>query len=269
MKRAAARKRFGQHFLTDRAVVERIVDTVSPGPEDLLVEIGPGRGVLTRPLLDRCGRVHAVEIDRDLAAALSVTFAKHDNFVLHVGDALRFDFRQLSETLGGPLRVVGNLPYNISTPLLLRLLSQIDVIRDLVVMVQKEVALRLAAEPGGRHYGRLSVVVGRRCRVSSLFDVPPQAFSPPPKVDSAVLSLRPLVNPRGVTVSDAAFERVVRVVFSQRRKTLRNVLRGEISAEALTKLGLDPGARPQQLSVEEFSDLAAALAARHEQESPA
>lgn len=263
MKRATARKRFGQHFLTDRATVERIVDAISPGAEDLLVEIGPGRGVLTRPLLDRCQRLHAVEIDRDLAAELSATLAKRDNFVLHVGDALRFDFRRLSEELQRPLRVVGNLPYNISTPLLLRLLSQIDVITDLIVMVQKEVALRLAAEPGGRNYGRLSVVVGRLCRVNALFDVPPGAFSPPPKVDSAVLSLRPLANPRGAPVSDEAFERLVRIAFSQRRKTIRNTLRSEISAEALMTLGLDPTWRPQQLSVEQFSDLAAALATRH------
>ncbi len=250
-----ARKRFGQNFLHDPRVIDRIVRAINPRRDDRLVEIGPGMGALTEPLLAAVDRLEAVELDRDLVPRLAERFgaALH----LHNADALQFDFCSLAAA--GPLRVVGNLPYNISTPLLFHLLDQSACVHDMHFMLQKEVVDRLAAAPGGGDYGRLSIMVQQRCRVEALFDVPPGAFKPAPKVYSAVVRLVPYtISP--VAVRDAAvFARIVAKAFTQRRKTLRNNLKGELDAETIAALGIDPGRRPETLSVAEFARLADAV----------
>lgn len=253
------RKRFGQHFLHDPGVLARIVAAVDPRPGERLVEIGPGQGALTRPLLERCGRLLVVELDRDLAAELaSRDWGAAGKLEIHQGDALRFDFAALAlpET---PLRIVGNLPYNISTPLLFHLLEQAHAIRDLHVMLQREVVQRLAATPGSHDYGRLSVMVQYHCRVEPLFGVGPGAFRPPPRVDSAVVRLVPHTLPP-VTVDDPArLAETVRRAFSQRRKTLRNSLSGWLEPSAMATAGVDPGARPETLDLAAFARLANAV----------
>lgn len=248
------RKRFGQNFLHDSRVVDRIVRAIDPHPGDRLVEIGPGLGALTAPLLACVAPIDAVELDRDLIARLTDRFG--DRLRLHSADALRFDFCALAAE--GRLRVVGNLPYNISTPLIFHLLDQAACVQDMHFMLQKEVVDRLAAAPGGGDYGRLSVMVQQRCRVERLFTVPPGAFHPPPKVDSAVVRLVPYETPP-VTVADPAlFAHIVARAFSQRRKTLRNTLRGELDADTIAACGIDPGRRAETLSVAEYGCLAEA-----------
>jgi 16S rRNA (adenine1518-N6/adenine1519-N6)-dimethyltransferase len=250
-----ARKRFGQHFLVDRHCVRRIVEAIDPQPDDLMVEIGPGLAALTRPLLERVRHLAAVEIDRDIAAALRSEFAA-DRLTVCEQDALEFDFT----SLGGGLRVVGNLPYNISSPLLFRLAAACPALRDLHLMLQKEVVDRMAAVPATAAYGRLSVMLQYRFHVEPLFGVPPGAFRPPPKVESTVVRLRP-VQVRGVAVTDESiFSEVVRRAFGQRRKTLRNALKGLVSEDALIALGIDPGARGEALSIEAFAAIANATA---------
>jgi len=251
------RKRFGQHFLHDPAVVRRIVAAVDPRPGEVLVEIGPGGGALTGPILERCGRLDAVEIDRDLAAALLASpWARDGRLVVHTADALDYDFAALARDRGGRLRVVGNLPYNISTPLLFHLLDAASEIQDLHVMLQREVVDRLAAAPGDPAYGRLGVMVQFRCAVERLFSVGRGAFSPPPRVDSAVVRLVPLATPRAPVREAARFAEVVRRAFSARRKTLRNALAGLVDAAGFARAGVDPGTRPERLSVEDFARLA-------------
>ena len=257
-----ARKRFGQHFLHDPAVVRRIVAAVDPRPGEALVEIGPGGGALTGPILERCGRLDVVEIDRDLAAALLASpWARDGRLVVHTADALAYDFAALARDRGGRLRVVGNLPYNISTPLLFHLLDATSVIQDLHVMLQREVVDRLAAAPGDPAYGRLAVMVQFRCAVERLFSVGSGAFSPPPRVDSAVVRLVPLATPRAPVREAARFAEVVRRAFSARRKTLRNALAALCDATVLTATGIDPAARGETLAVGDFVRLANALAA--------
>lgn len=254
----APRRRFGQNFLHDPQVIQRIVDHIDPAHTDHLVEIGPGRGALTRPLLASGATLDAVELDRDLAALLHRELGTSPAFRLHQADALVFDFTGLAQ---GPrsLRVVGNLPYNISTPLLFRLLPLAPLIRDMVFMLQREVVERLAAGPGDDAYGRLSVMVNYHCRVEPLFDVPPGAFTPRPQVMSAIVQLIPH-DPLPAPVRDLqALETVVRAAFNQRRKTLRNSLRGIIPADGLSALGIDPGARAETLSVADFACIADAL----------
>ena len=249
-----ARKRFGQNFLRDPGVISRLVRSIAPGAGQRLLEVGPGQGALTEPLLEAAGgQLEVIELDRDLIPGLRVQFFDKPGFVIHEGDALKFDFRALQGD-GPPLRVVGNLPYNISTPLILHLLRAGDAISDMHFMLQKEVVERLAAEPGGADRGRLSVLAQYYCRVESLFTVPAEAFVPQPKVESAIVRLTPAA---GVTARDEElmFE-VVREAFAQRRKTLRNNLRGRLSAEALTALGIDPARRPQTLTVAEFVRIA-------------
>lgn len=250
-----ARKRFGQNFLRDHTVIDRIVRAVNPRPGERVVEIGPGLGALTGPLLQALGRLDVVELDRDLIPHLQEKFAAAGELRIHQADALRFDFR----TLAGPdeaLRVVGNLPYNISTPLIFHLIEQAGAIRDMHFMLQKEVVDRLAAASGTADYGRLSVMVQYYCKVERLFTVPPGAFHPVPKVDSAVVRLLPYREPP-VRVDDAdCFARVVAQAFSQRRKTLRNTLRGLVAAETMTALDIDPGRRAETLSLGEFAALA-------------
>ncbi len=251
------RKRFGQNFLTDRRVIERIVSAVAPGPQDHIVEIGPGQAALTNALRPHCQRLTAVEIDRDLAAVLRERFANDAGFSLIEADALRLDFSSLSP---GPLRLVGNLPYNISTPLIFHLLQSEATISDFHVMLQKEVAERMTAEPGGKTYGRLSVAVALAAQTDLLFEVPPGAFFPPPKVQSAVIRLRP----RGKALPWPALDQVLQAAFSARRKTLRNAL-GKLFTEAqLAAQDIDPGLRPERLTPDQFLGLAEALSARQE-----
>ncbi len=247
------RKRFGQHFLHDQGVLQRIVAAVDPRPGQHLVEIGPGPGALTAHLIQRISPIDAVEIDRDLAATLRARWP--GELRLHEGDALEFDFTRLAAERGGKLRLVGNLPYNISTPLLFHFLAHRQCITDLTVMLQKEVIDRMAAAPDTDDYGRLTVMLAPWLAIEKLFDVGPGAFRPPPRVWSAVARLTVLPEPRFAV--PAAFGVVVARAFSQRRKTLRNSLRGLIDAPAMLEAGLDPAARPETLSAEQFARLAA------------
>jgi 16S rRNA (adenine1518-N6/adenine1519-N6)-dimethyltransferase len=238
-----ARKRFGQHFLHDPGVIRRIVEAIAPMPEDALVEIGPGQGALTRPLLERTKHLEVIEIDRDLAAALAAEGIK-----VHVADALAFDFGVFPKGV----RIVGNLPYNISTPLLFHLLRYADRVRDLHFMLQLEVVERMVAKPSTPEYGRLSVMLQARFAMAKLFRVAPGAFRPPPKVDSAVVRLAPLGAPLGCDAK--VFEQVVREAFSARRKTLRNAL--SLKPEDYTELGIDAKLRPENLSPQDFVRIA-------------
>ncbi|GAA0581646.1 16S rRNA (adenine(1518)-N(6)/adenine(1519)-N(6))-dimethyltransferase RsmA [Halomonas salifodinae] len=254
-----ARKRFGQNFLRDAGIISRIVRAIGPRPGERLLEIGPGQGALTGPLVEAAGALEVIELDRDLIPGLRVQFFNYPDFVIHEGDALKFDFRALRGE-GPALRVVGNLPYNISTPLIVHLLGAGDAIADMHFMLQKEVVERLAAAPDTADWGRLSVMAQYYCRVESLFVVPPEAFVPRPKVDSAIVRLMPHASLPHPARDEALLFDLVREAFGQRRKTLRNNLKGRISAEALSDLGIDPGRRPQTLSVEEFVRIANSLA---------
>ena len=247
------RKRFGQHFLRDQSAIHRLVTAVAPRAEELLVEIGPGRGALTGPLLDAGARILAIEIDRDLAALLQAQYADRCGFSLLQGDALNIDYRQLAGA--GKVRLVGNLPYNLSTPLLFWLLSQREAIADMHFMLQKEVVARLAASPATKAYGRLGVMVQYHCQVEPLFEVPPAAFTPPPKVDSAVVRLRPRETPEPPAADPQLFARLVNLCFQQRRKTLRNCLRQLLPAAALESRPVSLGARAETLSVAELVEL--------------
>ncbi len=251
------RKRFGQHFLRDRSVIHDIVAAFAPRAGEPIVEIGPGEGVLTRELLQRVTPLHVVELDRDLVAHLRATFPA-PQLIVHEADALEFDFRTLAPA-GTRLRLLGNLPYNISTPLLFHLLEQADGIADMLFMLQKEVVDRLAAEPDTADYGRLSVMIQYRLRVEPLFEVPPQAFFPPPKVDSAVVRLVPHKIPPVQVNDPQVFSQIVKAAFAARRKTLRNNLKGIMSAERLAALGIDANRRAETLTLAEFACLANAL----------
>ena len=251
------RRRFGQNFLADAHYVERIVAAVDPRPGDRVVEIGPGLAALTGRLIDRAGRVVAIEIDRDLAARLRERFAA-ERLELHEADALAFDFA----ALGGDLRVVGNLPYNISSPLLFHLADQDEHLRDLHVMLQREVVARMTADPGTADYGRLTVMLQTRFAIERLFTVPPGAFRPAPKVESAVARLTPLRERKPAIADDALFARVVAAAFGQRRKTLRNALSTVADSATLEAAGIDPGARGETLSVADFVRLANVTAGR-------
>ncbi len=248
-----ARKRFGQNFLHDRHVIDRIVRAIHPKAGERLVEIGPGLGALTLPLLQAAGRLEVVELDRDLIPKLAELCAGKGELVIHSADALKFDFCSLAAE--GKLRLAGNLPYNISTPLIFHLLEQARCIDDMHFMLQKEVVERLAAKPDTSDYGRLSVMVQFRCKVEQLFTVPPGAFTPAPKVESAIVRLEPYAEPP-VAVDAAVLEKVVAQAFGQRRKTLRNTLKGLLDAAAIEAAGIDPQRRAETLSLEEFAALA-------------
>ena len=252
--RPPRRKRFGQHFLHDPAVIERIASAVHPRPDDRLVEIGPGRGALTRHLLAGSGTLDAIEIDRDLAGLLRTEFAGSPGFTLHETDALEFDFAALAHARGGRLRVVGNLPYNISTPLLFHLLQHTGAIEDLHIMLQREVVARMAAKAGDPEYGRLTVMLAPWVSIERLFDVGPGAFQPPPRVWSAVARLT--VRPEPAFPVSEHFGAVVAAAFAHRRKTIRNALRDLLSLEQIEAAGLDPGARPETFPPEAFNALA-------------
>ena len=251
-----AKKRFGQHFLTDRHYVERIVAAIAPQPGDAMVEIGPGTGILTRPLAERLDHLHVVEIDRDLAAALRNEFPR-EKLTVHEADALDFDFGALP----APLRVVGNLPYNVSTPILFRVAALADRVRDCTFMLQREVVERMVAEPATPDYGRLSVMLQYRFEMALALRVPPGAFTPPPKVDSAVVRMRPLAADRPRARDESLFPRIVAGAFEQRRKMLRSALRGLVDPRAFEAAGVDPTRRGETLSVREFIALADAAGA--------
>jgi 16S rRNA (adenine1518-N6/adenine1519-N6)-dimethyltransferase len=251
------RKRFGQHFLTSSETIEQIVSAIAPREGETIVEIGPGQAAITRPLVALASEFHAIEFDRDLAAALKTEYADNDHVTIHEADALKFDF----SSLGTNLRIVGNLPYNISTPLLFHLLEYQSCIADAHFMLQKEVVDRMCASPGGKSYGRLTIMLGCKMEVVSLFDVPPTAFSPPPKVMSSVIRMRPIPEP-GIEVIDTdLLATIVRSAFSRRRKTLRNALQGVVEVEDLTAVNIDPGNRPEQVPIADWVSLANHIAA--------
>ncbi len=249
-----AKKSLGQHFLHERGVVEKIVLAVDPKPGDRLVEIGPGQGAMTFPLLDRHGRLTAIEFDRDLLAPLADAARAHGELALVHANVLDVDFTALAA--GTPVRLVGNLPYNLSSPILFHALDHAAAVRDMHFMLQKEVVDRMAAGPGSKVYGRLSVMLQAWCEVTALFTVGPGAFRPPPKVDSAVVRLVPRA-PETVGIDDPArFAAIVRDAFGQRRKTLRNSVSKLVGEASIRAAGIDPQSRAEQLEVADFVRLA-------------
>ncbi len=253
-----ARKRFGQNFLQDQQVINQIISRFHPQKGECIVEIGPGLGALTWPLLEQIDELHAIELDRDLVERFEADPRASGHLHLHQHDVLDFDFSSLISS-SASLRIIGNLPYNISTPLLFHLLEFAPIIQDMMLMLQKEVVQRLTASPGGKNYGRLSVMVQAQCAVEKILDVSPGAFTPPPKVDSAVVR----IVPHATAVFDVAhsenFARIVKASFKQRRKTLRNNLKGLLNESEISAAGVDPSARAETLSLEDFSALATQL----------
>ena len=258
MKRA--KKRFGQHFLHDPGTIDRIVRAIAPGAGDRIVEVGPGRGAITLPLLEALGTLDVIEIDSDVVPRLEERCAGRGELRVHLADALEFDFRSLRGS-GPPLRLVGNLPYNISTPLLFHFIAQLDAIASMHFMLQKEVVARMAAKPGSKAFGRLTVMLAPWVRVEPLFDIGTGAFSPPPKVISTFFALHPYASPPFAIQDHDVFARVVLAAFAQRRKTLRNSLAGVMDAAAIAAAGVDPAARPETLAPAEFAALAAQVRA--------
>ena len=252
-----ARKRFGQNFLSDPNIIRKIIDAIRPVPGETMVEIGPGLGAMTDPLIERLEHLNVVEIDRDLIARLKERYTP-ERLTIHEGDALKFDFA----TLGAPLRVVGNLPYNISTPLLFHLAAFADQVTDMTFMLQKEVVMRMVADPGTDDYGRLSVMLQYRFRMARLFDVPPGAFRPAPKVTSSIVRMVPLPPADLAAQDEALLERIVAAAFGQRRKTLRNTLRDFLGEEDFAALALDPALRGERLSVADYIAIANHVSSR-------
>ncbi|HJV79770.1 16S rRNA (adenine(1518)-N(6)/adenine(1519)-N(6))-dimethyltransferase RsmA [Noviherbaspirillum sp.] len=250
------RKRFGQNFLTDQSVLYDIIRAIDPKADDTMVEIGPGLAAMTRLLLESLKQLHVVELDRDLVARLKKTFDPA-RLIVHEGDALQFDFASISVEPGHKLRVVGNLPYNISSPLLFHLAQIAPQVQDQHFMLQKEVVERMVAAPGSKTYGRLSVMLQWRYYMELLFVVPPSAFDPPPQVDSAIVRMIPLAQPLPCDASK--LEQVVAKAFSQRRKVIRNCLAGMFTEADLIDVGIDPQARPEAVPVEQFVALANSL----------
>lgn len=248
-----AKKKFGQNFLIDTFIIGQIIDCINPKAQDHLVEIGPGTGAITLPLLPLVAKIDAIELDRDIIPILEKKAEKIGKLNIHQSDVLEFSFATLTKE-SKSLRVVGNLPYNISTPLLFHLFDQQELIIDMHFMLQKEVAQRLAATPGSKQYGRLGIMAQYFCDVESLIDVPPQAFQPPPKVDSMFIRLIPK-KPEKEAHDIKLLDQVVKQAFGKRRKTLANALKGLISAEQIISLGIDPTLRPEQLSLENYVTL--------------
>ena len=242
------RKRFGQNFLTDQAILSEIIRAIVPAAGDTMVEIGPGQGAMTTLLLKSLSRLHVVELDRDLVALLQKKFSA-DKLIVHAGDALQFDFGAIAPEQG-KLRIVGNLPYNISSPLLFHLTQYAQQVEDQHFMLQKEVVQRMVASPGGKDYGRLSVMLQWRYQMELLFIVPPSAFDPPPKVDSAIVRMRPIATP--LACEQTRLEQVVTQAFSQRRKVIRNSLSSLFAEEQLIAAGIDPQARPETIPLEQY-----------------
>lgn len=250
-----ARKRFGQNFLHDEAIIDAIIAAISPESDQHLVEIGPGRGALTAPLLASGAQLDVIELDRDLVPLLQQQFQTADNLTLHAADALQFDYRPLV-TAGEKLRIIGNLPYNITTPLLFHLLAQSSVIDDMCFMLQKEVVERICAAPGSKQYGRLTIMLQYQCAAECLFEVPPEAFEPAPKVDSAIIYLQPRQTPLGGQVDSVQLNKLVTQAFSQRRKTIANTLKKLVTVSQLENVGIVPEQRPETVTIEQFVQLA-------------
>jgi 16S rRNA (adenine1518-N6/adenine1519-N6)-dimethyltransferase len=248
-----ARKRFGQNFLTDKLVLDNIIETINPAPGQAMVEIGPGLAAMTALLIKRLDHMHVVELDRDLVARLEKSFPR-EKLTVHSGDALKFDFGSIPVPAGQKLRVVGNLPYNISSPLLFHLAEFAHLIEDQHFMLQKEVVERMVAAPGSKVYGRLSVMLQWRYDMALLFVVPPTAFDPPPKVESAIVRMIPKAEP--LACDQATLEAVVMKAFSQRRKVIRNCLAGMFTEAQLIEAGVDPTLRPEAIGLERYVALA-------------
>jgi 16S rRNA (adenine1518-N6/adenine1519-N6)-dimethyltransferase len=252
-----AKKQFGQNFLVDQNIIADIVRAIRPEAGDNMVEIGPGLGALTRPLLKQLNRLHVVEIDRDIIARLKTDYPQ-DKIVIHEGDALKFDFAELA----APLRIVGNLPYNISSPLLFHFADYATRITDMHFMLQNEVVERMVAAPSTPEYGRLSVMLQYRFYMEKLIDVPPESFRPAPKVDSAIVRMIPLPADKIEVKDEALFAKVVSAAFGQRRKTLRNTLKGYLAEGEFALLGIDAQLRAENLGVVEFTRIANHLSER-------
>lgn len=250
------RKRFGQNFLVDEAVIDSILDAVDPQPGEHFVEIGPGRGALTVPLLERAIRLDVIELDRDLVERLTEFFADHTALQIHSADALEFDFATLKDD-AKPLRVLGNLPYNISTPLLFHLMQYRDAISDMCFMLQREVVQRICAEPGTKHYGRLSIMLQSQCETNQLFEVPSTAFEPPPRVESAILYMQPYKSPLASGAQLDALSTIVAQAFSKRRKTIANTLKSLLEKADLEACDIDPTQRPETISLHQYLQLSA------------
>lgn len=252
MSSHAPRKRFGQHFLTNTQVIQNIISAIAPKPEQHLVEIGPGKGALTLPLLESGCQLDVIELDRDLIQWLDEKAKSFKQLRVHQADVLKFDFTQLPQ----PFRVVGNLPYNISTPLLFHLLANAsDIIQDMTFMLQKEVVERMIAMPSSSEYGRLSVMLQYHCQIEKLFDVSPDAFYPPPKVTSSIVQLIPYATPPVEVINLKHFTKIVTLAFSQRRKTLRNTLKTVLNIKDIESAGINPQVRAETLTLEEFAQL--------------
>ena len=250
------KKRWGQHFLCDQAAILRIIHAVAPDPDQIIVEIGPGHGALTRHLLNYPNTLHVIEIDRNLAGALSVTYQNKCRLIVHCADALKYDLTLLGNHR---LNIVGNLPYNISTPLIFHLLQHREQIDCMTLMLQTELVERLCAPCGNKHYGRLSVMVQARCATKKLLVIGPDAFSPPPKVTSSVVQLKPH-DTLSVNIDDyQSFSKIVKCAFSHRRKTLKNSLRGLLDEHQISALGIDPKTRAETVSVTQYIELAKLL----------
>jgi len=247
-----ARKRFGQNFLHDQTIINNILAHAQAIPNEHWVEIGPGLGALTQPLLLTGVKLDVVELDRDLVTHLEKKFANHHQLTIHSADALKFDFTGLVNS-EEKLRIIGNLPYNISTPLMFHLLENTSCIKNMLFMLQKEVVDRICAEPGSKTYGRLSVMMQYFCAVEALFDVPPESFDPMPQVMSAIVRLTPYLTPPVVIKDFPSFKLLVTQAFSQRRKTIRNSLKNLLSEQQIQALGIDPSLRAEMLSLEEFA----------------
>jgi 16S rRNA (adenine1518-N6/adenine1519-N6)-dimethyltransferase len=248
-----ARKRFGQNFLTDANVLNSIIDAIAPRPGQVMVEIGPGLAAMTSLLIKELDHMHVVELDRDLVARLEKSFPR-ERLTVHSGDALKFDFGAIPVPEGQKLRVVGNLPYNISSPLLFHLAQYAQQVEDQHFMLQKEVVERMVAEPGSKVYGRLSVMLQWLYDMELMFVVPPTAFDPPPQVDSAIVRMIPRARP--LAVDGKRLEAVVQKAFSQRRKVIRNCVAGMFTETQLVEAGIDPGLRPEAVSLEQYVALA-------------
>ena len=258
MKQHKHKKRFGQNFLNNQKIIDRIIAAIRPRSEQHMVEIGPGEAALTQPLLEIVNRLEIIEIDNDLIGPLTARFGDMAAFNLHHTDALSFDYSSLINEQEKPksLRIVGNLPYNISSPLMFHLLTFSTQIRDMHFMLQKEVVDRITSLPGSKTYGRLSVMMQYACEVESLFEVTPDNFTPPPKVTSAIIRLVPFAQKPFIAQCETSFAKIVKQSFSQKRKTLRNNLKGFLSTQQIESLGIDPAIRSERLTVAQFVQLA-------------
>lgn len=263
MLKHTPRKRFGQNFLIDTVIIENIIAAIDAQPKQHIIEIGPGPGALTRALIESGATVDAIELDRDLSAHLLNTFASYKNFTLHNADILQFDIRDLfNKSSKQRLRVVGNLPYNISSPLLFKLFADIDIISNMYFMLQKEVAERLTAVPSTKEYGRMSVMAQYYCNMQIILDVPPYAFDPAPKVDSSVVEFIPYTKPEIVVSDPKMLQYVTTLAFNQRRKTIANSLKPLLKSNELQQLNIDPTLRPENLTLAQYAQVTNYIAER-------